>query len=39
MVLKVLAEKGQLGVHFLERDPNLTGNLQYGHFGDIVLNC
>ena len=39
MVLKVLAEKGPLGVHFLERDPNQTGNLHYGHFGDIALTC
>ena len=35
VVLKVLVKKGRLGIHFLKkRDPNQTGNLHYGHFGD-----
>ena len=34
VVLKVLAKKGPLGIHFLKRDLNQTGNLHYGHFGD-----
>ena len=34
VVLKVLVKEGPLGIHFLKRDPNLMGNLQYGHSGD-----
>ena len=35
VVLKVLVKKGPLGIHFLKKgDPNQTGNLHYGHFGD-----
>ena len=30
---KVLIKTGPLGIHFLKRDPNQTGNLHYGHFG------
>ena len=34
VVLKVLVKKGPLGIHFLKKDPNQTGNLRYGHLGD-----
>ena len=34
VVLKVLVRKGPLGTHFLKRDPDQTGNLHNGHFGD-----
>ena len=34
VVLKVLVRKGPLGIHFLKRDPDQTGNLHNGHFGD-----
>ena len=34
VVLKVLVKKGPLGIHFINGNPNQTGNLHYGHFGD-----
>ena len=37
VVLKVLAKKGPRGIHFLERGPNQTGNLHYGHLGDMYF--
>ena len=35
---KVFVKKGSLGIHVLEGDPNHTGNLHYGLFGDRYLN-
>ena len=33
--LQVLVKKGPLGIHLLLKgDPNQTGNLHYGNFGD-----
>ena len=34
IVLNGNAKKGPVGIHFLKRDPNQTGNLQSGYFGD-----
>ena len=34
VVLKVLVKKGPLEIHFLKGDPNQSGNLHYGNFGD-----
>ena len=42
VVSKVLVKKGPLRIHFLKRDPNQTGNLDYCHFGDrysVQLPC